>query len=160
MQSSALYRGRTFAILSSVGKIPWDKDMLRINTRGSVINDKLSWRILAVTLSCPGAELRRFLIMLPISKDVTGARNIDFNNLFSRYCLGFLDWLGIFPARLGPMPIKKSLNLSLMIYLSPVMDPSDNLNFPCNFFCLFLPIISFIMDHIFLILPLLIFKMS
>ena len=158
IQSSALYKGRAFAILNSVGKIPWDMDILRINTRGSVISDKLSWRILAVTSLCPGAELRRFLIMLPISKDVNvnDATNIDFINLFSSYWLGYLYWLGIFPTCLGPMQMKKTLNLSLMIHLSPVEIIKKFL----QLFCLFLPMISFIMDHIFLILALLVFNMS
>ena len=35
----------------------------------------------------------------------------------------------IFADRLGPLPIKKSLNLSLIIYLSSMVDPPENHHF-------------------------------
>ena len=150
-ESSDLYKGFTFAIFNSVGKMPSCSDWLHKYTIGSTINGDISFSKDAYISSYPAATFFRDPKIWLISTIITSERKILFANGWPIYSISEWPTLGIFPARFGPILMKKSLKVLLITDPSVVKFSSFNLNLDCDCLALFLFTIFLMIFHVFLI---------
>ena len=120
-------------------------------TRGSTINGDISFNKDADISSYPAAPFFRDPKIWLISTIVTSERKILFTNGWPIYSIGEWPTLGIFPARFGPILMKKSLKVLLITDPSVVKVSSFNLNLDCDCLALFLFTIFLMIFHVFLI---------